>query len=88
MHATATLIEKAYAMDPSPAAWGKKLGISRTTVAAARTRGRASPTLAGALAAELGESVEHWVALAALDGEPETPAKSKLMAQLIKVRNL
>lgn len=58
--------------------WANELNLSNGTFTMARTRGRLSPVLAGNLAIELGESPEHWIAIAAIEQEKETPLLERL----------
>lgn len=64
----------------SAAQWCRNLEVNRTALAVSRARGRLSPTVAGNLARLLGEPVEKWVAIAALEAEPDTYGKNKLMS--------
>jgi len=41
-----------------------------------------SPTIAGGIAAQLGENPTQWIALAALEAEPESPTKKALVRAL------
>jgi len=71
------LLDKALKVQKA-AHWAEALGINRATLSIAKTKGRLSPTLAGAIAAELGENVMQWVAIAAMEAEPETPLARKI----------
>ena len=53
----------------------RELGLNMRALSTAKSRGKLSPTLAGALAISLGEDPQKWVAIAALEGEKETPCK-------------
>jgi len=64
----------------SAAEWCRNLQVNRTALAVSRARGRLSPTVAGNLARLLGQPVEKWVAIAALEAEPNTYGKNKLMS--------
>ena len=79
MKSTLQLIDKALAQQPSAKFWCDQLGVSRNVLAVAKIRGRLSPTVAGNLARLLGEPVDDWIVIAALEGEPETPGRSKLL---------
>lgn len=78
MQTTMNLLEKALENHP-PAYWSKKLGLARTTINTARYRQQLSPAIAGALAEELGEPVEKWVFIAALEGEKESACKTRML---------
>ena len=67
------------------AQWARDLNLDPSTIAQAKKRGKMSPPMAGVFALEMGESVEHWMAVAALDDVPESPTKSKLLRVLRKV---
>lgn len=58
--------------------WANDLNITRQTFSMAKKKQRLSPVLAGNIAMKLGENPEHWVAVAALEAEPE----SELLARL------
>lgn len=79
MKSTMELYEKAMAKTPSAKFWCDQMGVSRNVLAVAKIRGRLSPTVAGNLARLLGEPVDDWIVVAALEGEPATQARSKLL---------
>jgi hypothetical protein len=79
METTMSLLNKALAQNPNASDWCRVLEVNRTAIAVAKTRGRLSPTLAGNLARVMGEPVEHWIAVAALEAEPESKAKHTLL---------
>ena len=87
MQNTMQLYHQAMARQPSAAFWCEQLGVSRNTLAVAKIRGRLSPTVAGNLARLLGEPIKDWVAIAALEGEPESYGKSKVL-QMLEMANL
>jgi hypothetical protein len=58
--------------------WCEEMDLDISTIAQAKKRGRLSPTLAGNLAMKLGESPEHWIAVAALEAEPESTLLQRL----------
>lgn len=62
------------------AMWARDLNITPATLSIAKKKQRLSPVLAGSIAMKLGENPEHWIAVAALEAEPE----SELLAQLKK----
>lgn len=76
------LYHMAMAVQPKASFWCEQLGVSRNTLAVAKIRGRLSPTVAGNLARLLGEPVKDWVAVAALEGEPDSYAKNKILEAL------
>lgn len=71
MYTTIDLLNRAKDVIPSDAEWCRRLGISRTTLTVARTRGRLTPTVAGAMAQAISEDPKHWIAVAALEAAPE-----------------
>lgn len=78
MQNTMELFNRAMTVQPSAKAWCDKLGISRNVLAVAKVRGKLSPALAGNLAIELGEDAEHWIAVAAIEAEKESPLLQRL----------
>lgn len=58
--------------------WAFDLNLSTGTFSQAKKRGRLSPVIAGNIAIELGESPEHWMAIAAMEAEPESPLLERL----------
>lgn len=81
MQTTMQLLTKALTVKRATR-WCEDLNLNMSTISTARKRGRLSPTLAGNLAIELGESPEHWIAVAALEAEPESP-----LLQTLKTRS-
>ena len=64
----------------SAANWANALSITRQTFTNAKKVQRLSPSLAGNLALELGESPERWIAIAAMEAEKESPLTIRLRA--------
>jgi len=77
MQTTMELLGKALDVKRS-SRWCEELDLDISTLSQAKKRGRLSPTLAGNLAIELGESPEHWIAIAAIEAEKETPLLQRL----------
>lgn len=77
MTSTMELLQKALTVKRA-AHWCNDLNLETSTMAQAKKRGRLSPVLAGNLAIELGESPEHWMAVAAMEAEPESPLLKRL----------
>lgn len=75
---TLELLNKALAINPSPKHWCDKLQMHRSVLNCARNRGRLSPAIAGGLAIELGEDAQQWIAVAALEAEPESTLLQRL----------
>ena len=77
MQSTMELLSKA--LDVKRASrWCEQMDLDISTLAQAKKRGRLSPTLAGNFAIELGESPEHWIAIAAIEAEKESPLLERL----------
>ena len=84
MPTTMDLLQKALTVQ-SQARWADTLEISDATLSQAKKRGRLSPTLAGSIASALDENPSDWIALAALEAEPESTAKNRLLQRLNSV---
>ena len=54
-------------------AWARAFNMSPSAITNATAKWRLSPVFAGNLAIEFGESPEHWVAIAAMETEPDSP---------------
>lgn len=76
---TMDLLQKALSMKRA-AHWCDELNVDVSTISKAKQRGRLSPVLAGNLAMKLGENPEHWIAVAALEAEPESELLTRLLA--------
>jgi len=81
MENTMELLARALKVQPQ-ARWADELDLSDAALSQAKKRGRLSPTLAGNMAASLGEDPEHWITVAALEAEPDSIAKRTLMKRL------
>jgi len=79
MKTTMELFSKALEFQPSAEAWCKDLGLSRSALAVAKHRGRLAPAVAGGIAIKLGENPMQWIAIAAMEAEPESSNKKRLM---------
>lgn len=75
---TIELLDKAL-QTASAAEWQRRLGLSDATLYVARNRGSLSPAVAGALAEALGENVDHWIVIAALEGERDSACKERML---------
>ena len=64
-------------------AWARELNLTESAFSIAKKRGRLSPVLAGNLAIKLGENPEHWIAIAALEAEPNSELLAQLLASLM-----
>lgn len=81
INTTMDLLTEALARNTG-AFWCEQLGVNRTALAVARARGRLSPTLAGNLARLMGMDMERWIAIAAIEGEPNTYGKAKIIERM------
>jgi hypothetical protein len=59
-------------------AWARRLGLSEQALRTARSRGRLSPAIAGALALEMHEDPGVWMVVAALETERESACKTRM----------
>lgn len=88
MPTTMQLLNRALASQKQ-ARWAELLDVSDATLSVAKRRGRLSPTLAGEIAQALGEDPRDWIAIAALEAEPDTEHRRKLMTRIgSTIRNL
>lgn len=83
MQTTMTLLDAALSQQPAPF-WTEKLQLSRGALHTAKTRGHLSPAIAGVLAEELGEDMQKWIVIAALESERDSACKNTLLR---KIRN-
>lgn len=82
MQTTMELLSRATQLQPSDAEWCRTLGVSRTTLAVARTRGHLTPVVAGGIAQELDLDPILWIARAALEAAPPSKIKTLLSRPL------
>lgn len=68
--------------------WARTFNVVPSTLTNARRAGRLSPALAGNFAIELGESAEHWIAIAAIEAEKKTPLLERLQSRQPQWRKL
>ena len=87
MHSTMELFEKALTVQHA-AAWAKRFNLTRAALSTAKKQQRLSPVLAGNFAIELGESPEHWIAIAAIEAEKDSPLLERLKKSQAKWRKL
>jgi plasmid maintenance system antidote protein VapI len=66
---TMDLLDKALRMrrDISMAAYARRLNFNRTALNVAMYRGTLSPRMAGAIARDIGENEQKWIAIAAME---------------------
>ncbi|WP_313605798.1 hypothetical protein [Comamonas jiangduensis] len=82
MQTTLELLNAALKIKNS-SAWAAQLSLSENALRTAKHRGNLSPAIAGALAEELGEPVEKWIVIAALESERESACKSRMVRKFI-----
>lgn len=83
MPTTMALLQKALSVKRARA-WAHDLNISEAAISTAKKRGRLSPTLAGTLAEQLHEDPAKWISVAAIEAEPDTPLRQRLLKSLDK----
>lgn len=71
----------------SERALSQQLGHSPTAITTAKQRGNLSPILAGQLADIVGENVEHWIAVAVIEGAPRSRVTDQLKRAIAGARN-
>lgn len=88
MPTTMQLLDRAL-KHQSAARWADALDIADSTLTQAKKRGRLSPTLAGAIASQLGDDPKDWITIAAMEAEPATPLRETLLKRIAtKVQKL
>lgn len=85
MQTTMTLLDNALSKQPAPY-WTERLKLSRSALHTAKTRGHLSPAIAGALAEELGEPIDEWMVIAALESEKDSACKDRMLRRFQAVR--
>ncbi|REM69247.1 hypothetical protein DSI38_01760, partial [Mycobacterium tuberculosis] len=81
MQTTMQLFERALSHHKQ-AEWARLLNLTEAALSQAKKRGRLSPTMAGSIATQLGENPTQWIAIAAIEAEPDSPAKKALVRAL------
>jgi hypothetical protein len=81
MPSTMALLEKALAVKRA-AAWARDLNLTESAFTQAKKRGRLSPTMAGTLAEQLHEDALKWTAVAAIEAEPDSPLRNRLLQSI------
>ncbi|MGJ7498298.1 hypothetical protein ACSFA8_24980 [Variovorax sp. RT4R15] len=64
--------------------WAVRLGLSNEALRTARSRGRLSPVIAGALAEDLQLDPAQWIIIAALETERESACKTRMIQRFKK----
>jgi len=86
MTSTKELLERALNMKPAKY-WCDRYYIEQCTISNAKKRGHLSPALAGNFAIDLGENPAHWMAVAAMETERESPMLDRLRASLLRLKS-
>lgn len=66
----------------SAADWQRQLHLSRNALHTTKQRGNLSPAIAGALAQAMGQDVEKWIVVAALESERDSACKTLMLDRL------
>lgn len=81
MQTTMNLLERAL-QRKSITEWTRELELSGKALYNAQYRGHLSPAIAGDIAERLGENVDQWIVIAALESERDSPCKTKMLNRL------
>ena len=68
--------------------WARTLNIMPSVFTRAGHEGRLSPGVAGNLAIELGEDAKHWIAIAAIEAEKDSPLLERLKKSQARLQKL
>lgn len=86
MKCTLDLLDMAARTAKSESQLAQELKLHRTTLSTARRRGRLSPVVAGKLAERMKQPIAEWIALAALEAEPDIHGTEAIQRLADKVR--
>lgn len=84
---TLELLERAERVKPMPE-WTRELNLSRNALNNARSRGHLSPAIAGSIAEKLGENVDRWIVIAALESEKASACKDRMLSRIKKLTSV
>lgn len=87
MPATANLLKQALQIKTKPE-WARTLGLERSALHKADTRGHLSPAMAFAIAEEMGQDAREWALIAAAESEKNSACKTRMMKALSGARKL
>lgn len=79
---TTELLEKATKIHPIPY-WTARLGLARQTLHNAKQRDHLSPSVAFALAEELGEDATQWALVAAVESEKDSACRQRMAQRVL-----
>jgi hypothetical protein len=68
-------------------AWARRLGLSEEALRTARSRGRLSPMIAGALAEDLEQDPAKWIVIAALETERESACRTRMIQRFANAKH-
>ena len=80
MQTTMNLLDAALRLEAAPY-WHRELKLNRNALHNARIQGHLSPPVAGAIAKLMGEPVEKWVCIAALESAKDSACKTMLIKE-------
>lgn len=63
-------------------AWARELGLSKQALYNCKYREHLSPAIAGAMAEQLGQDVDQWIVIAALESEKDSSCKDRMVKRL------
>lgn len=84
---TLQLLEKAERVKSIPE-WVRELKLSRNALNNAKSRGHLSPAIAGSIAEKLGENVDRWIVIAALESEKSSACKENMLSRIRKLTSV
>jgi hypothetical protein len=83
MQSTMALLDRAL-VQKSIGEWTRELGLSGKALYNAQYRGHLSPAIAGVMADKLGEDMQKWIVIAAVESEKDSACRDHLLK---KIRN-
>jgi hypothetical protein len=81
MQNTMHLLETAMEQKSIPE-WTRELELSKQALYNAKERGHLSPAIAGAIAEKLGQDVNEWIVVAALESEKNSACKDRMIKRI------
>jgi plasmid maintenance system antidote protein VapI len=83
MNSTMTLLDRATTTTgQSLTELSRALSLNPNALHAAKGRQHLSPAIAGAIAEQLGENIEQWIAIAALESEKDSACKDRMLKRM------
>jgi hypothetical protein len=65
-------------------AWARELGLSKQALYNCKYREHLSPAIAGAMAEQMGEDVDKWIVIAALESEKDSACKTRMIKRIAR----